>query len=286
MKRKNLTPEVIVVCGQRDTERYKKWTELLLAANARSVAVFNTASGGFVVSQSGKREQARCSWEEVVGPVAVVLVHQADSGYWRRQVAANKVFWFDTPGTPDGEEGDFKVFRTTGASSFEVTEEDCREILDFGRGVRPYPPSCCTPKRTQSYIPAVAVLCQGYLAVYAKESATSNCDEVREALRVMGWRPDHAKLVRESLVAVKRAKWWLTALSLPTEGNPKGGALVISSQWESLKSAVSKEWGGPLDADVETLLRRMGSRQPILAPDVARAYLAIWRHLTEARTHH
>lgn len=280
-----LTPEVIVVCGQRDTERYRKWLELLLAANASSVAVVNTASGGFIVSQCDKGKQARCCWKDLVGPVAVVLVHQGDSGYWTQQVSANKVFWFDTPGTPDGRAGDFKICRTTGASSFGVTEEDCREILDFGRGVRPAPPTCCTPKRMPSYIPAIAILCQGYLAVCAKESDPATCDEVREALRIMGWRPDHATLVQERLVAVQRAKWWLAALSLPTEGDPKGRGVVISSQWESLKSAISKEWGGPLDVDVERLVGRMGLRQRILVPDVARAYLAIWKHLSDARGH-
>jgi len=273
-------PDVIVVCGEDGAERYEMWLKVLFRAGADSVAVVNTTEGGFVVTRNDTSRRSAFCWNDIVDPVRVVLVHQGDSGYWTGKVKANRVMWFDTPGTPKGRTGDFKIRRCTGARNFEVTEEDGREILAFGCGSTSEP-SCCSPKVGQSYIPAIAILCQGFLSVYAKEPRLTNSEPIGKALSVMGWKDGLATLVVGRLEEVQVADWWLEALGLRADMLATGSSPVRGAKLGGFRASFSTEWGGrSLPDGIKGLIDDLESGSDrISAVTVATAYLAIRDHL-------
>ena len=280
------TPEVIIICGERDAIRYKLMLKLLLSAGAQSVAVFTEEDLGYFIETEKEFNDEVCRWSDIEGTVPIVLVHQGDSGYWTNRVQARSVFWFDTPGSPAGREGDKRIFRSTGAFSFDLTLEDAQEILQFGRGLQSASPSCCSPKSIPSYLPALAILCQGYLAVCAKERGSSISGDASRAVREMGWNPEtHPAFVQATIESVLPAEWWLDALGLPVQAFPDQKPRVAPEFWAPFETALATEWGtAPLPSSLHALLSGLKACEPIVSPEVvAQAYLAIADHLGDAR---
>jgi hypothetical protein len=256
---------------------------VLFKAGASLVAVFTDEDFGFIEAADAGSEAKNCEWRDIKGPVDVVLVHEGDSAAWKKQVGAKWVFRFNTPGFSGGRPSDLRICRATGASNFEVTVDDAREILQFGKGIRSEPPSCCSPKFVLSYLPALAILCQGYLATYAVENGCEVDDEVLKALGRMGWRHrEHCELVTTPACEdVCDAAWWLSALDLAV------GSLgaVQDAKWEAFCSSMSREWGSSTISDaLGPILAKLRTGEPVKsALDVARAYLAISDRLRDNR---
>jgi hypothetical protein len=101
--------------------------------------------------------------------------------------SAEQVFWFNAPGTPRAPDDDLPVLRKT-APNFEVNEDCAREILAYSTGERDGIPSCCEPEQEAEILPALSILCQGYLAVHAEEHGEE--DSMESALDQMGWSED------------------------------------------------------------------------------------------------
>jgi len=282
MQSQRRTPKAVIVCGEIDADRYELWLKVLFEAGADCIAVFVAEDLGFIAQRGHRSDDQNCVWNDIAGPVPVVLVHQGDSRAWVNQIEATTVFWFDTPGSPAGRGTDLRVLRSTSTSSFEVTVEDATEILQYGCGVRPQPPSCCSRKPIQSCLPALAILCQGYLAVYAKEVGCPTSGDVRLALQEMGWDlKEHLELVRAKLDAVTPVQWWLDTFNLAVEERPDEEPRVAPADWEAFKTATAIEWGAePLPSSLETLFDRLRACQPVDSPTVvAQAYRAIAEHL-------
>lgn len=278
-----MATDALIVCGTDDEARYEHWLRILFQAGAQKVFVFTDSSFGFMVDGGGR---VYCGWDGVVEHVAVVLVHQGDSSVWRSQVAAHAVFWFDAPGRPAGQEGDFRIRRQTDASSFEVTVDDAKEILAYGRGERKELPSCCLPRRADSCIPAIAILCQGYLAVFGKNAKEAVEPEVQKALDRMGWNSTrHAALVKVDFPSVAACCWWLQGLGVePDEATSSPSKTGLMSMG-AFRVATAAEWGkDPMPTEVIALLDKLGKAEPIELPLlVARAYSAVAEHLSIRR---
>ena len=277
-----MNPNAVIVCGEPDAKRYELWLSVLFAAGANTIAVFTDERCGFIAVKGKRSEDKNCEWEDVEAPVHVILVHQGDAAAWRNQVLARKVFWFNTPGFSGGTPGELRICRPTGALNFEVAVDDAREILEFGQGVRVELPSCCSPRRVMSCLPALAILCQGYLAVYAAgNQIESDCD-ILNALNEMGWvHQKHAELVKSAVLEeVCSAAWWKAVFDLPSTDSG-GRATVPEARWESFRALLDREWGfQPFPESFNAILAKLRADETVtFASDVARTYLAIKNRL-------
>jgi hypothetical protein len=140
--------------------------------------------------------------------------------------------------------------------------------------------------RQESLLPAMAILCQGFLAVYAKEQDSVTDETVAEALRTMGWISEkHAGFVNEELQAVSRCGWWLEAFGLCAEGEA-GIQRIPADSWIPFKAEILQEWGSaPVPPCFTALLGKFENCEPIdSASNVAETYLGIARRLGEIRS--
>lgn len=196
-----------------------------------------------------------------------------DKNQWRYDVTACKVFWFDAPGTPSLSGDDKPILRPTSTSNFGITETDAREIIEYSTGARTELPTCCRPEQEQEWLPALEMLCEGYLAIFdANHKSQPHSLAVNDALESMRWADLGQALQvapEEKWQEVTQAGWWQKVIG---EAGPK--------------KAVTAEWGAaqPEDGfeDVMCLIAAIEGNG-LSAPDmVAKAYCALSRHLNRS----
>jgi hypothetical protein len=126
-------------------------------------------------------------------------------------------------------------------------------------------------------LPALAILCQGFLAVTAGLAGDKVGDEVKQALDVMGWDAKrHTELVsgEEKRRAVEDPGWWLDTLEL------RDGMELNMERWLKFTENLQDEWG-PSDGleNLDGFKASLKSQGTPSIEVVANGYLAIFRRL-------
>lgn len=230
--------QVLVVC---DDNRNEAWAELLLHAGASTVFVKRISEVRRLDASSLAYGGQMADASDIPNPLPCAIVHGGDSALWNNMNAsAEQVFWFNAPGTPHASGKDLPVLRRT-APNFNINKDCAREILAYSAGERDEIPSCCKPKRKAEILPALSILCQGYLAVHADEHGKG--EELGSALDQMGWSEDLTPDGSNDRVEeVSDLDWW-----------------QVFDGEDHLIEKVEEEWGsetGDLGA-VEDLLKRI-----------------------------
>lgn len=292
--------EVLIVCDNVD--RVQKWVEVLGESGVTSVYSYGSGMGLYKYDcvrflSPGEGEDRR---DAISGPaeglptsVECVLVHAGNRSEWENDVETKKVFIFDTPGNPTAWEGQLPILRSTGANDFEVTASDALEIVEYCLGTRKRLPECCQPRRGLEFLSALAILCQGYLAVHIdpenheieRESGDEDpSGEISCALKTMEWHlvpferlPEEMRTVEgrarlrsgdpgSAMIGVRQASWW------------RG---VLGDEEDTL-SRLKHEWGdAPRLSEVEPFLRQIYTGSGVVRPlYVARTFMAIHTKLS------
>lgn len=210
--------------------------------------------------------------------VALAIHHTSDAfdTHFPSSVAVAKYAKFNAAGTPEFLEGDCVFPRFPDAANCPITDDDRDELLAWAVGARQEMPSIHRrqPVADSLLLPALAILCQGYLAVQRaveisdqeqptastsntmdKDAATglafSQCGLDLEQL--VGGGPRYVETLRDIVIS---PEFW--AVLAPDN--------VINEQVRSdLLTLARKEWGdtdknsGNLDL-VEKLLLRIGEK--------------------------
>lgn len=151
-----------VIC--RDN-RSSLWAEILLN-NFHEVYV--------IASNSDYRKFNHSDTEGVIIPesklpqsVDAIFFHSSDHLLWRNcPVKSQYIFEFNTPGTPEVQEGILPILRQT-APDFAIKSKDIQEIANYITGkYLSLPVICC---QTLELLPAISLLCQAYLTVYLQQ---------------------------------------------------------------------------------------------------------------------
>jgi hypothetical protein len=176
-----------------------------------------------------------------------------------------------------------------------LTRLEARALVAYASGVGPKP-EFLSPPTPLEILPAMAILCQGYLATYAAHRIGEGALEVQEALRKMGWDAKrHAQLVKgeEKLTAVREPAWWLDTFELRPDGKWneaqwKKFSDKLQAEWgrgegleelADLKSSLA-EWGRAEGLEMQADLKSsQGKQGPPSVEAVAKAYVAIVRRL-------
>jgi len=226
--------------------------------------------------------------------VDLVLLHDNDKDNWGYYLSQGnwimhpKLIVRYTGGTPreDPPGGDYWIGSRSITATDPLTEMEAKSLVDAYLGCRGdmsrfvMPPALAS-SRCLDYLPAVSILCQGYLAAHI-DPETSESDvksnEFVEAIQKMGWTDllkrngdDIRQLLSEKMFGRNReilcnevetpAFWDIVRKRSKECGN----------EWSCLQPAGTK-YGL---AEIEALLTDVDRNLPIQPDVVARAYLAI-----------
>jgi hypothetical protein len=220
----------------------------------------------------------------------LVLLHDNDTEIWndlqKVGIESNCVLRYtgDTP----MQEKNWIVARPISGRDSAINVAEALELVKWTESGSPRA-ECDLPSllrnRQESLLPAMAILCQGFLAVYAKDQASVADQSVAEALRAMGWIPEkHAGLVNEELQTVSKCGWWLDTFGLCAVGEV-GKQRVPADSWTPFKAEILQEWGStPFPVCFTALLGKLEHCERIdSASNVAETYLGIATRLGEIR---
>lgn len=284
----------VAVCSQdraacavfcRDLQRAQRWTDILLQAGLPCVYVIDKQDGAV------RNEAEKPPNPDSALPMEFdfLIVHQGDRDLLdAMSVRSQKEFWFDSPGNPAPRDGGVGIYRSTAVPHFDLTVDDAKEIIAYGKGERASLPRCCVRPKNKEIVAALCILCQGYLAVHSTES------DGKPSLPATD--PDYGS-VNDALVAMG----WQRFIESHGGGTPGGTdfkkrrkelAKRSSEYWdvfgkEDVSRALDEEWEGTKEGreDVQPFLnwlRNRRSKEPLGPAVVARAYMALREELERA----
>jgi hypothetical protein len=173
------------------------------------------------------------------------------------------------------EDGGEIIWRPVADETGVLTRSEAVALLAFAQEGGSRPAFLCPPSSFE-IVGALAMLCQGYLAVCAAHDLCKDSDHATQALKSMGWSAECTSLLSEpsKLSAVKSPSWWLAAFDF------RVGVGGDDPQWQMFVDGLHREWG---TADglraVRTLSSKMVLEEGLSVDDVARAYSAIAERL-------
>jgi hypothetical protein len=295
---------VLIVCD--DFDRIQRWVEVLCRAGVTTTYFYGGRTNllyvcdcrAFISTPKGQdRRKAieRHRLSDLPDAVDCVLVHSGNRMEWQNNVRTNKVFLFDTPGNPYVSGDQNAILRRTGASDFEVTDSDARQIIEYSVGEREELPECCQLRKGLELLCALAILCQGYLIVHVNPESCElelepdeedQSGEILLALETIGLQsvsleklPEQMKTNegravlrkgdKHGIIGVRQAAWWQNVF-----GKEEDDSTTIKK--------LKDEWGdAPGRNQVESLINQIYSGSQTIRPfDVARAFIALHRRLS------
>jgi hypothetical protein len=151
-------------------------------------------------------------------------------------------------------------------------------------------------RSTLQLLPALVILCQGYLAVHAMCKGPDVLDwspeDIRSALDEMGWNalvsrtasgePMKPLDLSNQKQNVRRQSWWLQAFDVLDENQE-----MNPGRWGAFKDDLTREWikgtNAGLPPELSTLLDLLGSKDVEITPPriVANAYCVIVQNLAK-----
>lgn len=266
---------VLIVCD--DDARYKKWADKLLSAGALEIFVLTNDSDVKVVHKNSLKWPEDAILDDIPKELDCMLIHYSNRGFIKGRFKAGKTFSFNASGNPSVINGGLKILRET-SPMFDISSHEVKEIIEYCIGDRGEIPSCCKQKKALDYLPALTILCQGYLAVHAeyKEQQDKDWKDQDIALEQIGWDSVDKSLIprglgkKESIKKVRNPGWWWAAFEDDFKNKDKKGLPVaIQEEWNT---STDKE----ISKDLEDLIKLIVADNEVKPPEmVAKAYLAL-----------
>lgn len=256
---------VTVVCDDRERKRRRMLIDVLFRAGVNTVFVWNSPHSGYSLAPGEPdRPKKPIVWTDIKeSPCVILFVHWSDRIYMPEELRQATVFSFELFGKPDVEGGWHPIFRETGESKnrFEVSLSDVIGMVQFALGLGPLP-SCCRHNYLQ-YLPALAVLFQGYIVVQETQGSlapgTLGFDAARSGICTVDRRAD-----------VESVSWWKAVLFPKTEF--ARFALQVEAEWNAFPNLA--------DFMNTAFMKRLKNASPILPPEiVVQAYDLLTRRL-------
>lgn len=239
------SPNVVLVCSSKETERITHWTDILLSAGVSAIHVLEEESGGHSISnREGVRHSEWRDLDEMLGETPVALfIHDGDRDLLPQDAPwYSEKFVFNSTGQPNVREGELGVYRET-SPFFDVEIGDVRSMIEFASGARAAPPPCCFGAR-RSTIDDLVVQCAAYLAAHSSGMRLSSQGQRGELLVSLGATDEILDLIPSGKREETEANgWWV---------DPYGGS-------------------GPLKEALDCIEIEGASRSLILSHPVAQA---------------
>ena len=175
---------------------------------------------------------------------------------------------------PNGE----IIWRPIANREEALTPSEAAQLLAFANDVTKKPSWLQEPQGIPT-LASLAILCQGYLAVFAA-SGQFHGATVSRALSLMGWDSSkHAGLVRANSAEVQNPQWWLDLFGITSDVQESEEVLV--GKWRELSNLLALEWGQGAETFLALpFVESLRQARPLNEPQiVAEAYVAIAERL-------
>lgn len=223
---------------------------------------------------------------EIPATCGLLLVHGGDDSYLpalRKRIVARHIIYY----SGDGGYVDRKKLSVPSAPVIQrpilyaraaLTPGEARELLEFSSTDGAILPALLTPDLDDATLIALAILCQGYLAVYAKEASGSIEGlepAVEPALQRMGWRgTPHASAVQTKLETTEVSLWWNSALGF--EERSEDACSTFRNQIDQFESRLKDFWPIAFPAELSKLCAFLRGPETRIDPStVASCYTTI-----------
>lgn len=232
--------------------------------------------------------------------VSLVLLHDSNKEEWRNlNCPAGQVIRY-TGGSPPVHSQTHEFWireRSITSNKDAINQSEALEIIAWltsdkrGHSTERLPDILQSP-RVIELLPAIAILCQGYLAVHAE------CPEIEEALELMGWNnlseSNKTALIgnlKGQVETITAPQWWLEVFGL--WDSAKERAAQDAEIWDQFEQKLKDEWQedrygcidksllDPNDSSnsmIDTLRKNMFLSSPGL---IAEAYCALVKRLRD-----
>lgn len=207
---------------------------------------------------------------ESAGRALIALRHFRDSDDLPDLEAYMTVYYggngSDDPACPpDAEE---RIEREVTSKLGTLTPAEARRLLDYATykrlGDNPRRPSFLAGAPAYRILPALSILCQGYLAIYAQHGQKQSCEmpeAVTYALELMGW--DKLLLDKDPILLSLRSgrdlsqrviqrDWWLGVFGVLDEQ-----LAVSTKEFEEFTDSLDEEWRRFADQEIPDDLSRL-----------------------------
>jgi hypothetical protein len=214
----------------------------------------------------------------------VTLRHFRDLSVAARNKTALTVYFGGNGGNDNAAPADaeYRIWRPVNAGSGILSPSEARELIEFAKQKEAGQPDAPLPNflknpRAVFMLPALSILCQGFLAAHALPSEEPG---IRHALDHMGL-PAFLESGGEDVVLIRR----VVPLKRAETSAPSWWSGVLGKDKQSVESQVASEMGVALlaaDSTVKALLDAVykDDAGAVAAPVVAEAYCAIAAKLT------
>jgi len=239
---------LIIAIFCRD-ERSNLWRQLL-KSDDRCTEIYIVSSENEIEDREGNSIPS----SHLPQSFTVSFIHSGDRDLWQNK-NAQYIFQFNAPGNPYVNQHELPIYRET-SPEFKISSEDITNIVDFITGKTTQIPTVCTQPNYGTTIPALSILCQGYLAIHP------NTNLNRE---VMAYLPKDVSL---RIKKTEETEWWQKPF--------------IKEKKDTLLEKITAEWQPQqLPTEVSNLIEAIYSTTPMTDVEMVEgAYKAIAARLT------
>ena len=266
-------PQTVVVVIDSDRDRGRSM--ICAFANCDCATVYLWRDGRGQLQMEGQ--------EDALSHCVLLLWHVGDlAGTWPQIRAKLTVYYSGSGGNSDRfpTNTQERIWRSVNAAaatpgSSVLNPIEAQVLLSYAYNLTEgnQPAEKPTVLRQESaYLPALALLCQGYLATYAKAHMTEkdgNDSVMTAALDEMGWTGVHTQLTecpnwKQQRETVRSAGWWLDVF-----GAKAAVSQLVQQEWQNRENCA-------LPPAVVALLEQIEAGVPIESPQlVADVFYAI-----------
>jgi hypothetical protein len=241
--------------------------------------------------------------------VSLVLLHNSDKEKWENLNCSADTIIRYTGGSPPIHSQEHEIWireRSITSSEDAINQTEALEIIEWlTSNEQRYPsaqlPNILHPPRVVELLPALAILCQGYLAVHAEYNASNQGwgpPEIATALGLMGGN-NLAHLTKSLSSDYRRDKaqtlsapgWWLEVFGLWDAA--KTSATQDAELWDQFERKLKDEWQedkyGAIDDSLlnpddpcNSMISSLRTNQTLSSPGlIARVYCALVKRLAD-----
>lgn len=206
---------VLVIDG--DSDRAEGWAAQLMAAGVGVTVWLVTESD---LAGQGKARNMHRSLNDRCPQPDVVIIHYRDDRDDMKPTCIRfpfTTFWYGAGGAELDKKKDWNIFRELNRGEDVKTKISISQIkqfmlwaLDPGRDLNNLPP-LLRPSSPCEALPALSILCQGYLAAFAGRDENQRTDELQSALTRMRFSEmpsDFVSDIAKRFSDLRSKAWW------------------------------------------------------------------------------
>jgi len=267
-----------------------KWISKAFSTSAKTVLFIEKYyKGASPIIERYHPDNRTSRWKQKLPFINLVMLHKTDEDALPKDAEKSCLINYTSEGSYYSKKNRNWIYwinREIREKKDVLKREEILELLEWSRECKEKGmPKILLPPQGIEILKALAVLCQGYLTVYAEYKGW-NTDKnfenkyLRSALEQMGWVALKAGAERSlipdnlgnKIGIVKNSDWWLECFNISDEKDKEGKLKILE---EELKKEWDQEIHGKIFGDPNNLICMLKGREVGPPVQVANFYISI-----------